>query len=144
MRLNNGFYIFINIEKVDGPTPWVSPIVIAPKPKNPNEIRLCVDMREPNKAILRSRHITPTLDDMILDLNGSKVFPKMNLRNGYHQLELSEDSRNITSNPSSTLLSVFWNISAAEETPKLKRLYLRNPTCVVNVVMFRESSLNSS
>ena len=84
------------IEKVDGPTPWVSPIVVAPKPKNLNEIRLCVDMREPNKAILRSRHITPTLDDMILDLNGSKVFPKMNLRNGYHQLELSEDSRNIT------------------------------------------------
>lgn len=85
------------IEKVDGPTPWVSPIAVAPKPKNPNEIRLCVDMREPNKAILRSRHITPTLDDMILDLNGSKVFSKMDLRNGYHQLELiSEDSRNIT------------------------------------------------
>jgi hypothetical protein len=84
------------IEKVDGPTPWVSPIVAAPKPKNPNEIRLCVDMRESNKVILRSRHITPTLDDMILDLNGSKVFSKMEIRNGYHQLELSEDSRNIT------------------------------------------------
>ena len=52
-------------------------------------------MREPNNAILRSRHMTPTLDDMILDLNGSKVFSKMDLRNGYHQLELSEDSRNI-------------------------------------------------
>jgi hypothetical protein len=51
------------IDKVGGPTPWVSPIVVAPKPKNPFEIRLCVDMREPNKAILRSRHITPTLDD---------------------------------------------------------------------------------
>ncbi|VDI15406.1 Hypothetical predicted protein [Mytilus galloprovincialis] len=39
-------------------------------------------MREPNKAILRSRHITPTLDDMILDLNGSKVFSKMEFING--------------------------------------------------------------
>ena len=84
------------IDKVDGPTPWVSPIVVAPKPKNPFEIRLCVDMREPNKINLRSRHITPTLDDMMLDLNGSKVFSKMDLGNGYHQLELSEDSRNIT------------------------------------------------
>jgi hypothetical protein len=45
---------------------------------------------------LHSRHITPTLDDMILDLNGSKVFSKMEVRNGYHRLELSEDSRNIT------------------------------------------------
>ena len=68
------------IERVDGPTPWVSVIVEAPKPKNPNEIRLCVDMRLPNKAILRSRHISPTLDDMILDLNGGKVFSKCDLK----------------------------------------------------------------
>ena len=84
-----------SIDKVDGPTPRVSPFVVAPKPKNPFEIRLCVDMREPNKAILRSRHITPTLDDMMLDLNGSKVFSKVDLGNGYHQLELSEDSRTL-------------------------------------------------
>ena len=84
------------IERVDGPTPWVSPIVVAPKQKNPNEIRLCVDMRLPNKAILRSRHITPTLDNMIFDLNGAKVFSKCDLKNGYHQLELSKESRNIT------------------------------------------------
>ena len=45
------------IEKVSGPTPWVSPIVVAPKPKSPNEIRLFVDMRQANKAILRERHI---------------------------------------------------------------------------------------
>jgi hypothetical protein len=78
----------------DFPAPWVSPIGVAPKPKNPNEIRLCVDMRLPNKAILRSRHITPTLDDMNLDLNGAKVFSKCDLKNGYHQLELSKESRN--------------------------------------------------
>ena len=57
---------------------------------------------------------------------------------------LSSDMLLTPSNPSSALLSVFWNISAAEETPKLRRVYLRNATCVVNVVMFRESSLSSS
>jgi hypothetical protein len=46
------------IERVDGPTPWVSPIVVAPKPKNPDEIRICVDMRLLNKAVKRERHIT--------------------------------------------------------------------------------------
>jgi hypothetical protein len=70
--------------------------VIGYAPKNTFEIRLCVDMREPNKVNLLSRHITPTLDDMMLDLNGSRVFSKMDLGNGYHQLELSEDSQNIT------------------------------------------------
>ncbi|VDI68014.1 Hypothetical predicted protein [Mytilus galloprovincialis] len=112
------------IEKVDGPTPWVSPIVVAPKPKNKNEIRLCVDMREPNKAILRSRHITPTLDDMILDLNGSKVFSKMDLRSGYHQLELNEESRNITTFTTHTLTKQDskweWTSEQQESFDKLK------------------------
>ena len=84
------------IEEVDEPTPWVSPIVVAPKPKSPNEVRICVDMREPNLAIKRTRHIIPTVDDIIVDLNGSKVFSKLDLRKGYNQLILSQSSRNIT------------------------------------------------
>ena len=78
------------IEKVDGPTPWVSPIVAVPKPKSPNEVRICVDMRIPCTAIQRERHITPTLDDILCDLNGATVFSKIDLNNGYHQLELHE------------------------------------------------------
>ena len=72
------------IEKVDGPTPWVSPIVIVPKSKDPEDIRLCVDMREANKAIQRERHITPTIDDIITQLNGSKWFSKIDMNQGYH------------------------------------------------------------
>jgi hypothetical protein len=71
------------IEKVDGPTPWVSPIVVAPKPKNPDEIRICVDMCLPNKAVKRERHITPTIDDIIVELTGAKVFSKLDLNSGY-------------------------------------------------------------
>ena len=84
------------IEKVEGPTPWVSPIVAAPKPKNPEQIRICVDMRMPNQAIKRTRHIMPTLDDILIRLNGACVFSKLDLNSGYHQLELDEESRNIT------------------------------------------------
>ena len=85
------------IEEVDGgATPWVSPIVVAPKPKSPNEVRICVDMREPNRAIKRTRYIIPTVDDIIVDLNGAKVFSKLDLVKGYNQLVLAESSRNIT------------------------------------------------
>ena len=84
------------IEKVDGPTPWVSPIVVAPKPKKPDEIRICVDMRMPNEAIKRTCHVMPTLDDILMRLNGATVFSKLDLNSGYHQLELDEDSRNMT------------------------------------------------
>ncbi len=84
------------IEKVEGPTPWVSPIVAMPKPKNPEKIRICVDMRLPNQAVCRERHISPTVDDIIHDLNGAVMFSKLDLNSGYHQLELAPESRYIT------------------------------------------------
>ena len=70
------------IERVEGPTPWVPPVVVAPKPKQPGKIHLCVDMRQANKAIQRERHITPTIKEVIGDLNGAKVFSKLDLNQG--------------------------------------------------------------
>ena len=84
------------IERVCGPTPWVSPIVVVPRPSNPDEIRICTDMRIPNTAITRERHVMPTLDDIVNELNGCKYFSKIDLRNGFHQLELEPSSRPIT------------------------------------------------
>ncbi|KAK7099318.1 hypothetical protein V1264_003469 [Littorina saxatilis] len=81
------------IEKIEGPTPWVSPVVVVPKKQG---VRLCIDMREANKAIKREKHIMPTLDDLIADLNGSTVFSKLDMSNAYHQLELDPESRYIT------------------------------------------------
>ncbi|KAL9988412.1 hypothetical protein ACROYT_G002850 [Oculina patagonica] len=53
-------------------------------------------MREANKAITRERHLMPTLDEVVHDLNGAKVFSKLDLNQGYHQLVLHPDSRHIT------------------------------------------------
>ena len=83
------------IEKSEGPTPWVSPVVCVPKQKT-GKIRVCVDMRQANKAIKRERHATPTLDELMSDLSGAKVFSKLDLNQGYNQLELAEESRHIT------------------------------------------------
>ncbi len=53
-------------------------------------------MRKANDAIRRERHITPTIDDIIMKLNGAKVFSKIDLNSGFHQLELAPESRYIT------------------------------------------------
>ena len=58
------------IEDVDGPTPWVSPIVGFQN----GDIRVCVDMRRVNEAILRERHPIPTLEETLQDLNEPPFF----------------------------------------------------------------------
>ena len=82
------------IEEVSGPTPWVNPVVIVPKANS--EIRLCLDMRQANQAIVRERYPIPTVDEILQGMNGSKVFSKLDLKWGYHQLELTPASRQIT------------------------------------------------
>ena len=82
------------IERVEGPTTWASPVVVAPKPSG--EIRLCVDMRRANEAIFRERLPIPTVDEVLEELNGSIVFSKLDLPHGLHQVELHTDSRDIT------------------------------------------------
>ena len=82
------------IEKVNTPTSWVSPVLVVPKPNG--DIRLCVDMRQANKAIVREQHPIPTVDEILYKMNGSEVFSKLDLRLGYHQIVLEEKSRDIT------------------------------------------------
>lgn len=82
------------IEKVRGPSRWVSPIVVVPK-KNA-DIRICVDMRRANEAVIRERYQIPTVDEILQDLNQSRVYSKLDIKWAYHQLELTPDSREIT------------------------------------------------
>ena len=82
------------IEQVEGPTPWVNPVVVVRKPNG--DVRLCVDTRCANKAIIRERHPIPTIDEVLEDMQEASVFSKLDLKWGYHQIELSEESRSIT------------------------------------------------
>ena len=82
------------IERVDCPTPYISPLVVIPK--KDGSVHLCVDMRIPNKAVQRTRHPSPTIDDLIHIMNGATVFSKLDLKSGYHQLTLAPECHYIT------------------------------------------------
>ena len=83
------------IEKVvDQPTPWISPVVCTPK--KDGGIRLCVDMHAANQAIEREGHSMPTIQDFKAEVNGSKYFSKIDLKQAYHQLDLAPESQYIT------------------------------------------------
>ena len=63
------------IEKVEGPAKWASLLVAVLKPND--EIRLCTDMRKANEAILREKFPILTVDDILHEISGSKVFFKI-------------------------------------------------------------------
>ena len=46
------------IEKIDQPTPWVSSIVVVEKN---GSVRICIDLKELNKAVMREHHHISTL-----------------------------------------------------------------------------------
>ncbi|XP_055839723.1 uncharacterized protein K02A2.6-like [Episyrphus balteatus] len=82
------------IEKVDGVSKWVSGIVVAPK--GSDDIRICVDMRRANLAVEREHHPLPTMDDFLPHLGDAKVFTKLDVKQAFHQVEISPESREIT------------------------------------------------
>lgn len=82
------------IEPVQRPSSSVNPIVVTPKKSG--DIRLCMDTRQANEANIRERQPIPTIGEMLHELNGSCIISKLNLKQGFHQLELSDESRDIT------------------------------------------------
>ena len=77
-------------------TEWVSGVVIIPKPKNPDEIRVCGDYCRVNEAIKREYHPMPTIEELTDDMSGAAYFSRLDLRSGYHQIALKEESRRLT------------------------------------------------
>ena len=79
----------------DEPTTWISPLVTQPK-KAAAEIRICVDIRKPNEAMLGEKREFPTAEDILQELNGAVKLSRLDLNHDYHQLELDVGSRHLT------------------------------------------------
>ena len=89
-------------------SPWASPIGIVPKrsaPGEPPKRRMCVDYRALNKLLppVKKAHSNakgilslvplPKIDEIYACLRGSKVFSTLDMRSGYHHVEMTDEAR---------------------------------------------------
>ena len=59
--------------------------------KKDGSMRLCIDYRELNKVTIRNQYPLPRIDDLFDQLQGAKVFSKIDLRSGYYQLRVHDE-----------------------------------------------------
>ncbi|GKA74392.1 putative reverse transcriptase domain-containing protein [Tanacetum coccineum] len=59
--------------------------------KKDGSFRMCIDYRELNKHTVKNRYPLPRIDDLFDQLQGSRVYSKIDLRYSYHQLRVREE-----------------------------------------------------
>ena len=70
-------------------SPWGAPILFVPK-KN-GGLRMCIDYRVLNKMTVKNKYPIPRADDLLDRLKDAKIFSKIDLVAGYHQIRISEE-----------------------------------------------------
>ena len=82
------------IVEEEGPTEWVSGLVIATKANG--SMRLCIDPQPLNKALKRCHYPLHVLDDILPDLGDARVFSICDVQNGFWHLKLDNTSSRLT------------------------------------------------
>ena len=82
------------IAKVTTSTEWISSMVAVRKPSG--KLRICIDPKDLNKALLRPYYPIPTIDEILPRLANAKVFTVLDAKEGFWQVKLDKQSSYLT------------------------------------------------
>ena len=64
--------------------------------KKDASLRLCIDLRKLNARTIKDAYSLPHIEESLDCLNGAQIFTLLDLKSGYWQIELSEESIPLT------------------------------------------------
>jgi hypothetical protein len=67
-------------------SPWGAPVLFVQK-KDGSQ-RMCVDYRSLNDVIVRNKYLLPRIEDLFNRMRDARLFLKIDLRSGYHQMKI--------------------------------------------------------
>jgi hypothetical protein len=67
-------------------SPWGAPILFVKK--KDGTLQLCIDYRQLNKVTIKNKYPLPRIDDLFDQLGGAAIFSKIDLRFGYHHVQI--------------------------------------------------------
>ena len=68
-------------------SPWGASILFVNN--TDGTMRMCIDYHQLNKMTIKNRYPLPRIDDLFNQVGGAKIFSKINLRSGYHQVRIA-------------------------------------------------------
>ena len=75
-------------------SPWASPVVLVCK--KDGSLRFCIDLRKLNSRTIKDAYSLPRIEESLDCLNGAKIFTSLDLKSGYWQVPLDEESIPLT------------------------------------------------